>query len=96
MLHVHMVISPHIVYTHKHRLHQTQNLLYDSTRDYLQLKYESRAEEKGWMGEKDKLLQELDRCKEQLNVSKDDVLHVSDHALEQCHAQTVEMEVRGT
>ncbi|XP_054750842.1 coiled-coil domain-containing protein 77-like [Lytechinus pictus] len=74
------------------RLHQTQNLLYDSTRDYLQLKYESRAEEKRWMGEKDKLLQELDRCKEQLNVSKDDVLHVSDHALEQRQAQTIEIE----
>ena len=48
------------------------------------------------MGEKDKFLQELDRCKEQLNVSKDDVLHVPDHALEQRHAQTIEMEVRGT
>ena len=76
------------------RLHQTQNLLYDSTRDYLQLKYENRAHEKGWMAEKDRLLQELDRCKEQLNVSKEDVLHVSDHVLEQRQAQNMEIEVR--
>lgn len=45
------------------------------------------------MAEKDKLLRELDRCKEQLNVSKEDVLHISDHVLEQRQAQSLEMEV---
>ena len=45
-------------------------------------------------GGKDQLLQELDRCKEQLNVSKDDVLHVSDQVLEHRHAQNIEIEVR--
>ncbi|XP_071492109.1 coiled-coil domain-containing protein 77-like [Diadema antillarum] len=75
------------------RLHKTQNLLYDSTRDYLQLKYESRGNEKGWMAEKDQLLQELDRCKEQLNTSHDDVIRVSDQVLEQRQAQSMELEV---
>uniref|UniRef100_A0A8B9RNE3 Coiled-coil domain containing 77 n=1 Tax=Astyanax mexicanus TaxID=7994 RepID=A0A8B9RNE3_ASTMX len=48
------------------KLQRTQNLLYESTRDYLQLKFESRGHEKSWMGEKDKLLRELDSCQERL------------------------------
>ena len=39
----------------------TQNLLYDSTKDYLELKYELRAKERNWMADKDQLLQKLDR-----------------------------------
>lgn len=42
------------------KLQQTQNLLYDSTKDFLQLKFDTRALEKGWMAEKDRLLRELD------------------------------------
>ncbi|XP_072291988.1 coiled-coil domain-containing protein 77 [Eucyclogobius newberryi] len=42
------------------KLQQTQNLLYDSTKDFLQLKCDTRALEKSWMAEKDKLLRELD------------------------------------
>ena len=53
------------------RLHKTQELLYDSTRDFLSLRYEHRDDEKQWMSEKDKLLQELDLCHQQLNLDKD-------------------------
>lgn len=53
------------------RLNKTQKLLYESTRDFLQLKFEGRANEKSWMAEKDRLLHELDRCREQLTISCD-------------------------
>ncbi|XP_073400287.1 coiled-coil domain-containing protein 77 isoform X2 [Dendrobates tinctorius] len=53
------------------KLHKTQKLLYESTRDFLQLKFEGRANEKSWMAEKDQLLQELDRRQEQLVKSRD-------------------------
>ncbi|XP_059833690.1 coiled-coil domain-containing protein 77 isoform X1 [Hypanus sabinus] len=49
------------------KLQKTQNLLYESTRDYLQLKFEGRDIEKVWMAEKDHLLQELDRYSRQRN-----------------------------
>ncbi|NXH90727.1 CCD77 protein, partial [Edolisoma coerulescens] len=44
------------------KLHKTQNLLYESTRDFLQLKFDARANEKAWMTEKDSLLRKL--CKD--------------------------------
>jgi hypothetical protein len=50
-----------------YRLHKTQELLYDSTRDFLTLRYEHRENEKRWMVEKDRLLQELDACHQELN-----------------------------
>ncbi|CAJ1057353.1 coiled-coil domain-containing protein 77 [Xyrichtys novacula] len=48
------------------KLQQTQNLLHESTKDYLQLKFETRAHEKSWMVEKDRLLRELDSCHNRL------------------------------
>ncbi|KAG1957611.1 coiled-coil domain-containing protein 77 isoform X2 [Pimephales promelas] len=48
------------------KLQRTQSLLYESTRDFLQLKFSSRAHEKSWMMEKDRLLRELDSCQERL------------------------------
>uniref|UniRef100_A0AAY4B4D0 Coiled-coil domain-containing protein 77 n=1 Tax=Denticeps clupeoides TaxID=299321 RepID=A0AAY4B4D0_9TELE len=39
------------------RLQHTQNLLYESTRDFLQLKFQSRANEKGWMALQEELKQ---------------------------------------
>ncbi|XP_054476351.1 coiled-coil domain-containing protein 77 isoform X2 [Anoplopoma fimbria] len=48
------------------KLQRTQNLLYESTRDFLQLKFDTRAHEKGWMVEKDRLLRELDSCHNRL------------------------------
>ncbi|NXR56157.1 CCD77 protein, partial [Hippolais icterina] len=41
------------------KLHKTQNLLYESTRDFLQLKFDARANEKAWIAEKDSLLRKL-------------------------------------
>ncbi|KFV04831.1 Coiled-coil domain-containing protein 77, partial [Tauraco erythrolophus] len=48
------------------KLHKTQNLLYESTRDFLQLKFDARANEKAWMAEKDSLLRKLDKDPDQL------------------------------
>ncbi|XP_041705685.1 coiled-coil domain-containing protein 77 isoform X1 [Coregonus clupeaformis] len=53
------------------KLDRTQNLLYESTRDFLQLKFETRAQEKGWMVEKDRLLRELDSTQDRLRKASD-------------------------
>ncbi|NXA18079.1 CCD77 protein, partial [Ibidorhyncha struthersii] len=53
------------------KLHKTQNLLYESTRDFLQLKFDARANEKAWMAEKDSLLRKLDKDLDQRIVSKE-------------------------
>ncbi|KAK2866848.1 hypothetical protein QQF64_022478 [Cirrhinus molitorella] len=52
------------------KLQRTQSLLYESTRDFLQLRFESRAHEKSWMLEKDRLLRELDSCQERLREER--------------------------
>ena len=61
------------------RLHKAQDLLYSSTKDYLDVKYELRAKERAWMAEKDKLLQKLDHYRQQLDASRgiDPVLGMS-------------------
>ena len=46
-----------------HRLQQIQNQLYDSTKELLQLKFDSRAQERSWMAEKDQLLRKMDSCR---------------------------------
>ncbi|KAJ7997621.1 hypothetical protein DPEC_G00214030 [Dallia pectoralis] len=53
------------------KLERTQNLLYESTRDFLQHKFETRANEKVWMVEKDRLLRELDSAQEGLREARD-------------------------
>ncbi|NXP09498.1 CCD77 protein, partial [Thinocorus orbignyianus] len=53
------------------KLHKTQNLLYESTRDFLQLKFDARANEKAWMAEKDSLLRKLDKDLDQHIISKE-------------------------
>ena len=58
------------------KLKKTQDLLYDSTKDFLELKYEIRANERHWMVEKDRLVQEIDHLREQLDVSGASVLEV--------------------
>ncbi|KAK2842030.1 hypothetical protein Q5P01_012230 [Channa striata] len=50
--------------TERHQ--QTQKLLYESTKDFLQLKFDTRTHEKSWMVEKDRLLRELDSCHNRL------------------------------
>ena len=52
------------------RLQRTQNLLYESTRDFLQLKFQTRGHEKSWMAEKDRLLRDLDACQERLRKAR--------------------------
>ncbi|NXS26378.1 CCD77 protein, partial [Pomatostomus ruficeps] len=51
------------------KLHKTQNLLYESTRDFLQLKFDARANEKAWMAEKDSLLRKLGKDLDRLVFS---------------------------
>ena len=66
------------MFVYSYRLHKTQDLLYDSTKDFLELRFEHRAHEKKWMAEKDRLLRELDVCKHQMNVTNENnLLNVS-------------------
>ena len=59
-------------------MHKTQDLLYESTKDFLELRYQGRANERQWMAEKDKLLREMDQCKSQLCTTvKDSTLDTS-------------------
>ena len=51
------------------QLHLTQDMLYDSTKDYLDLKYQFRCEERRWMVEKDDLLQQIDYFHEHVDMS---------------------------
>ena len=51
------------------QLHLTQNMLYDSTKDYLDLKYEFRTKERQWMVEKDDLLRQLDYLRGYMDIS---------------------------
>nr|XP_061813356.1 coiled-coil domain-containing protein 77 [Nerophis lumbriciformis] len=45
-------------------LQRTQNLLYESTKDFLKLKFNTRIQEKKWLVEKDRLLGQLDGRRE--------------------------------
>ncbi|XP_008936624.1 PREDICTED: coiled-coil domain-containing protein 77, partial [Merops nubicus] len=53
------------------KLHKTQNLLYESTRDFLQLKFDARANEKAWIAERDSLLRKLDKDLDRLTTSRE-------------------------
>lgn len=46
------------------KMKNAQSMLYESTKDMLNLKLEHRNKEKEWMGEKDQLLQELDMARD--------------------------------
>jgi coiled-coil domain-containing protein 77 len=61
----------------KEKLLQTQNLLHESTKDYLDLKYATRQTERKWMAEKDHLLQELDKSAKHETVKDDEILFVA-------------------
>ena len=45
-------------------------MLYDSTKDYLDLKYEFRSSERAWMAEKDILLSKLEECREKMDLDE--------------------------
>ena len=52
------------------KLHKTQDLLYDSTKDFLAQRYDGRQMERNWMNEKDKMLRELDRVQSELSIAQ--------------------------
>ncbi|XP_057878825.1 coiled-coil domain-containing protein 77 isoform X3 [Melospiza georgiana] len=82
------------------KLHKTQNLLYESTRDFLQLKFDARANEKAWMAEKDSLLRKLGKDLDQLAFSTESgqkkqaelkkMLQGSDGA-SKCHSKEIKL-----
>lgn len=59
------------------KLLQTQNLLHESTKDFLDSKYEFRSFERKWMTEKDRLLQELDKSARHEAIKEDEILFVA-------------------
>ena len=61
----------------REKLLQTQNLLHESTKDFLDGKYEMRSVERKWMAEKDRLLQELDKSAKHESVKEDEILFVA-------------------
>ncbi|XP_062050616.1 coiled-coil domain-containing protein 77 isoform X2 [Lepus europaeus] len=54
-------------------LHQTQELLYESTKDFLQLRFENQNKEKAWMLEKDNLLSKIKQYRVQCKKKEDKV-----------------------
>lgn len=54
------------------KLKNTQTMLYESTKDMLALKLDHRNKEKEWMGEKDRLLQDLDATRDELMSRRGD------------------------
>ena len=73
--------------TLQEKLRGAQDLLYDSTKDFLELKYEIRANERHWMAERDRLVQEVDHLRAQLDISESSVLEVSGETVEPRQAQ---------
>ena len=51
------------------QLRSAQCLLYESTKDYLDLKYEFQTKERQWMAEKDHLLTQLDQCRKEIDLT---------------------------
>eukprot|EP00039_Didymoeca_costata_P021041 m.343214 g.343214 ORF g.343214 m.343214 type:complete len:471 (+) comp22528_c0_seq1:246-1658(+) len=64
------------------KLHHTQDLLYDSTRDYLELKFNNRAREKSWAEEKQSLLQRIDDLKQDIDGYETEMMNVK--AAQEC------------
>jgi len=54
------------------KLAKTQALLYESTKDFLEQKYETRLKERKWMGERDRIMQEMDYLKEQVDINREE------------------------
>jgi len=60
------------------KLHKTQDLLYDSTKDFLELRFDGRTMERSWMAEKDRLLREMDSVKQAASVElRESVMNTS-------------------
>ncbi|XP_010589096.1 coiled-coil domain-containing protein 77 isoform X1 [Loxodonta africana] len=54
-------------------LHHTQELLYESTKDFLQLRFENQHKEKSWMLEKDCLMSKIKQCRLQCKKREDKI-----------------------
>ncbi|XP_012603759.2 coiled-coil domain-containing protein 77 isoform X3 [Microcebus murinus] len=54
-------------------LHYTQKLLYESTKDFLQLKFENQNKEKSWMLEKDHLMSKIKQYRVQYKRKEDKI-----------------------
>ena len=69
------------------KLHKTQDLLYQSTKDFLELKYDLRARERQWMIDRDRLVQEIEHLRQQLDVSGSSVMEATEMSVEPQVAQ---------
>lgn len=69
------------------QLHMTQRLLYDSTKDYLDLKYGTKVKEREYMAERDQLLGQLEQLREK-DEGVDPVLGVNTSLEASQHDQT--------
>ncbi len=63
--------------TLKEKLLKTQTLLQESTKDFLDAKYDMRSVERKWMAEKDRLLNDLDKSSKHEMVKDDEILFVA-------------------
>nr|XP_044612392.1 coiled-coil domain-containing protein 77 isoform X5 [Equus asinus] len=54
-------------------LHHTQELLYESTKDFLQLRFENQNKEKSWMLEKDHLISKIKQYRVQFKKKEDKI-----------------------
>nr|KAF6373161.1 coiled-coil domain containing 77 [Pipistrellus kuhlii] len=54
-------------------LHHTQELLYESTKDFLQLRFENQNKEKSWMLEKDQLMSRIKQYRAQSKKKEDKI-----------------------
>ena len=64
------------------KLHKTQDLLYQSTKDFLELKYDLRGRERQWMIDRDRLVQEIEHFRQQVDVSGSSVLEATGVSVE--------------
>ncbi|XP_078211358.1 coiled-coil domain-containing protein 77-like [Callithrix jacchus] len=69
-------------------LHHTQELLYESTKDFLQLRSENRNREKSWMLEKDHLMSKIKQYRVQYKKKEDKIGKVLPIRHESHHAQS--------
>nr|XP_044993468.1 coiled-coil domain-containing protein 77 isoform X1 [Jaculus jaculus] len=68
-------------------LHHTQELLYESTKDFLQLRFENQNKEKSWMLEKDHLMSKIKQYRVQCKKKEDKIGKVMPVLHENHHTQ---------
>ncbi|XP_012588104.1 PREDICTED: coiled-coil domain-containing protein 77 [Condylura cristata] len=68
-------------------LHHTQELLFESTKDFLQLRFENQNKEKSWMLEKDHLMSKIKQYRAQCKKKEDKTGRVGHISHESHHSQ---------